>query len=121
MRTLYAFCQGDEEFDTLEALARDADAPWRLWGEAYFHAAARRLAEGDREAAEKDFTRAYRSFDGELCYTYHARLILTKMQMDHAWPAWMALSLNKRLDGLASADGQRSTSDARSGEEADSW
>ena len=119
MRTLYAFCQGDEEFAALETLAREADAPWKLWGEAYFHAAALQLAAGDREAAEESFAQAYRSFDGELRYTYHARLILTKMQTAPAWPAWMALSLNERLDGLTSADGQRSTSDARSGEEAD--
>ncbi|MCK4657920.1 MAG: protein kinase [Phycisphaerae bacterium] len=89
---LYAYCRDGGPSAELEELAEQADAPWRLWGELHFHAAAMNLADGDREGALAEFRRAYRSFDGEQRYTYHAKLIWIRMRNDPAWPAWIAVS-----------------------------
>ncbi|MCK4342211.1 MAG: protein kinase, partial [Phycisphaerae bacterium] len=91
VRMLYASCNQGKPLETLEAFAETAASPWKLWGEAHFHAAALRLTEGNREAAREGFRRAYRSFDGELHYTYHAKLIYHKMQQDSSWPSWIAV------------------------------
>ena len=92
MRTLYAYCRRGGPLTTLETLAREAESPWKLWGEASFHAAALRLSDGDRRGALEDFTRAYRSFDGEQGYTYHAKTICQKMRHNPAWPPWIEVS-----------------------------
>jgi tetratricopeptide (TPR) repeat protein len=92
VRTLYAYCGDGGSLAALEALAAEATSPWKLWGEAYFHAAARWLAQGDRMSALEGFRRAYRSFDGEQRYTYQAKLVCIKMQEDPAWPSWIAAS-----------------------------
>jgi tetratricopeptide (TPR) repeat protein len=89
LRALYAAAQTGDGLDDLEALAQQSEQPWRLWGEAYFHDAARRLAEGDRAGARSGFERAHRAFDGETQYTYHAKLILERMQADPVWPTWI--------------------------------
>ncbi len=89
LRQLYATCRTGDDLDRLETLARESDRPWRLWGEAYFHIAARRLADDDRAGAEAAFERAYRAFDSETRYTYHAKLILKKIQADPTWPDWI--------------------------------
>lgn len=94
LRALYGYCITGGSLDDLEALARRASAPWKLWGEAHFHAAALRLARGERAAALEGFIRAYRSFDGEQRYTYHAKLICRKMLENPAWPPWITVSWN---------------------------
>jgi serine/threonine protein kinase/predicted Zn-dependent protease len=92
LRTLYAYCQTGGSLDELYDLADRERAPWKLWGEAEFHAAVLLLSEGDREDAMVHLRRAYRSFDSEMRYTYHAKLLLRKMQQDPAWPGWLRLS-----------------------------
>ena len=92
VRALYAYCCEGGSVATLGALAEAVAAPRKLWGEARFHAAALRLVEGDREAALESFLYAYRSFDSELRYTYHAKLIYNKMRQDPAWPPWITAS-----------------------------
>lgn len=104
MRALYAHCRAGGHLAELEALAAEAGAPWRLWGEAQFHAAALRLSAGDRAGALVGFQRAYRCFDGERRYTYHAKLICNRMQSDPAWPGWIAASArDPRLPPTAGA------------------
>ena len=51
VQALYVHSLEEERLDELEFLADRADQPWRLWGEAHFHAAAAQLARGDRVAA----------------------------------------------------------------------
>jgi hypothetical protein len=76
-------------YDTLVTLADESDQPWKLRGEADFHFAAMRLADGDREEALRGFERAYRSYDAETRYTFHALLIYRKMLWDEHWPTWI--------------------------------
>ena len=90
VRALYDCCLGNAPFTTLEALAAEVDGPWRLSGEAHFHHGALQLARGDRTAALASFQRAYRSFDSELRYTFHAKLAYIRMEGDPSWPAWIA-------------------------------
>lgn len=90
MRALYAYCRDGGPLTGLDALAAEVASPRKLWGQAHFHAAARRLAKGDRTGALAGFRRAYRCFDGERRYTYHAKLICTRMQQDPTWPSWIA-------------------------------
>ena len=92
VRALYAYCQDAAgSLAPLETLATQVVTPWKLWGEAYFHAAAARLADGDRAGALDGFHRAYRSFDGERGYTFHARLLHGKMRANLLWPPWIAV------------------------------
>ena len=98
VRALYVYCQRGGPLTALEELAEETDSPWRLWGEAYFHASALWLAEGDRVAALAGFQRSYRSFDSEQRYTYHAKLIFNKMQEVASWPAWHGVLWNSGLD-----------------------
>lgn len=98
---LYGQCRRGDELERLETLADESTTPWRLWGEAYFHTALRRLSDGDRPGAIQAFQRAYRSFDGELRYTYDARLLLIRLQKDLAWPPWIVVSWEQTLDGRA--------------------
>ncbi|MFQ5807185.1 MAG: protein kinase [Phycisphaerae bacterium] len=96
VRALYAYCRDGGSRATLGALAEAVAAPRKLWGEADFHAAALALAEGDRTAALEGFLRAYRSFDSEERYTYHAKLIRTRMQQDPTWPSWITAPRDRR-------------------------
>ncbi len=89
LRALYAFCQRSEDRETLDALAAEADQPWKLWGESAFHAGVMHLADGDRTAALAAFEQAYRSFDGELRYTFHAKVLRNMLRSDSAWPWWI--------------------------------
>ncbi len=86
---LYAYCRDGESLDMLDALAEETDSPWKLWGEAHFHAAVRHLVDGRREAAVDEFFHAYRCFDGEEQYTYHAKLVYNKLRQDADWPPWL--------------------------------
>ena len=101
VQKLYAHCRAGGPLIALEALAEEATCPWKLWGEAHFHAAALRLAWGDRQGALEGFQRAYRSFDGELRYTYHAKLICTQMLQDPDWPSWIRASGDQIPDAPA--------------------
>ena len=89
LQLLYAHCLTGNRMAELEALAKQGERPWKLWGAAYFHDGARRLVNDDRAGARARFQQAYRAFDGELHYTYHAKLIGTRMQQDPAWPPWI--------------------------------
>ncbi|MFQ5592031.1 MAG: hypothetical protein ACE5HE_12765, partial [Phycisphaerae bacterium] len=89
VQALYGFCAGLEQFETLEQLARDADAPRKLRGEANFHAGVKALAQGMREQAINHFFNAYRSFDGATNYTFHGKILQQKLASDQHWPEWM--------------------------------
>jgi len=104
MQALVAYCQKGGSLGELDLMAAEGPAPWKLWGEAYFHAAALRLAAGDREGALEWFMHAYRSFDDEQRYTYHARLIAEKMREDRDWPPWIAVSLSAVPDTSTGPD-----------------
>ena len=107
MEALYRACLRMDSPGELESLVADTDQPWVLLAQADFHRAAQSLAAGDRETAETLLASAYRSFDGELGYTYHARLLQTKMQQNPAWPAWISVSWNRSHEGLEAAEAVR--------------
>ncbi len=88
-QALWAMVRGQKSLAELGNLAEQTDHPWRLRGEAEFHAAAMALADGDRKSALEGFERAYRSFDRAFRYTYHAEILLRKMQTDADWPPWI--------------------------------
>ncbi len=92
VRALYenALCGGRPE--TLEPLAAAVSVPWKLSGEAYFHAAALSLSAGDRATALDQLREAYRSFDNEHRYTYHGKLFYVKMRQNPSWPPWVGVS-----------------------------
>jgi tetratricopeptide (TPR) repeat protein len=101
VHALYTYCQEGGALTTLEELAGQSPTPWKLLSEAYFHAAAMRLADGDRAGALHAFQRAYRSFDGEERYTYQAKLFCVQMQKNLAWPPWIPVSYSSGPGGLA--------------------
>ncbi len=88
---LYEHCRTDGPLTPLLDLAGASRTPWRLLGEAYFHAGIRRLAEGDRAAALECFNQAHRCFDGELRYTYLGKLLMEKLRENPSWPAWLGV------------------------------
>ncbi len=91
MRALLAAAAG-ESSDAAAALIAAAPQPWRLKGEAAFHEAVRRLVTGERASALAELVAAYRTFDGEQRYTYHARLLLQRAENDGDWPRWLMVS-----------------------------
>ncbi|MBN2448669.1 MAG: tetratricopeptide repeat protein, partial [Phycisphaerae bacterium] len=99
LRVLYAHCQSGDRLDELQTLADQTDAPWKLWGEAFFHTALWDLSAGNRAACVAELRRAHRSFDGEINYTYHARLLLVKMQQNSSWPTWNGVSWDDEVPG----------------------
>ncbi|MCP4245614.1 MAG: hypothetical protein GY778_01060, partial [bacterium] len=114
LRELYSFCSGDLPRDDLLALANRAARPRDLVAELQYHATAMALARGDRAQAMRDLEAAYRSFDGEENYTYHAKVLLWKMRADPAWPPW----IQPAGDPFPSPnDNDRSTEVIESGEE----
>jgi hypothetical protein len=54
-----------------------------------FFAGLESLAQGDKIAAQARLRAAYVSFDGETNYTYPARVLLLRIQMNPDWPAWV--------------------------------
>ena len=98
VRALYALCMNEGTPDLLDQFAAEAESPWKLTGEAYFHAAAKALAEGKRNEALEGFSAAYRSFDGALDYTFHAKLLFEKLEADGDWPAWVSAVLDAAAD-----------------------
>ncbi|HNO77620.1 MAG TPA: protein kinase [Phycisphaerae bacterium] len=89
-KALMAMVRGEKTLAELVQIAEEADQPWRLRGEAEYHAAAIELARGDRKSAFEGFERAYRSFDRATRYSYHAETLLRKMEADTSWPPWIA-------------------------------
>ncbi len=90
IHSLFELVAGRRSLGQLLDLADDsAERPWRLRGEAEFHAALSRLAAGDRAAAVTGLERAWRSYDAEVRYTYHAKLLLRKLRLDPNWPPWL--------------------------------
>jgi len=81
--------RGRQTLAELGELAGGQSQPWRLTGEAEFHAAAIALASGEREAALEGFIRAWRSYDSAIRYTYHGELMARKMLADATWPNWL--------------------------------
>ncbi|UCE59033.1 MAG: protein kinase [Phycisphaerales bacterium] len=98
MRALYAFCADREEYGALEGLIASSQTPWRLQGEADFHAGAKALACSRRDEASAYFSKTYRSFDGSMNYSFHAKLIFEKLQADRDWPDWIPAANGGELE-----------------------
>ncbi len=86
---VFRFCLEGKDWESLEAYARSSDTPWACLGEAHFHAGVLSLAHGDRKKALEHFGRAYRSYDNEERYTFHAKMILNRMKQNPTWPEWI--------------------------------
>ncbi|MFH1109776.1 MAG: protein kinase, partial [Planctomycetota bacterium] len=86
---LYAYCLGEAQFGELLALAEGLPSARKLLGEAYFHAGAKALGEGNRELAFTHFVGAYQSFDGEQAYAFHGKAVWEKMRAEPGWPPWL--------------------------------
>ena len=104
VRALYAHCISGDGLAELETLAGAVESPWKLWGEARFHDAVLLLAQGLRQPAAEQFEGAYRSFDNEQRYTYHARVICGRLQQDASWPAWISVSYSGLESVLVSGE-----------------
>ena len=89
MRTLYDYSRGEGGLEGLLSLANSASTPRKLVAEAHFHAAIKAWSTGNREEVVRRLGKAYHSFDSELRYTFHARIIHEKMLNEPNWPAWM--------------------------------
>lgn len=89
LNALFAFCVGEQRLEDLLLVAREAGSARGLIAEAYFHAGAKALAEGDADQALGHFGNSYRTYDGEQAYTFHAKTIWQVMQQDPLWPLWL--------------------------------
>lgn len=89
MRALYEYALGEGSLEGLLSLADSASTPRKLLAEAHFHAAIKALSIGDRGEVLRRLGKAYHSFDSELRYTFHARIIHEKMLNEPDWPVWM--------------------------------
>ncbi len=89
MEAMWDLAAGTHELADVLVLADQSSEPRRLRGEAFFHAALAALGEGRRDDARRWLTDAYRCFDGELRYTFHARTLLVKVQGGPNWPPWL--------------------------------
>ena len=87
--SLWQLVYGDNTYDELMTLVTDDSFQWKMRGEADFHAAAASLAVGDRKTALEYLWKAFRSFDSEQAYTFHAKILLEKMERDSGWPGWI--------------------------------
>lgn len=88
IRALYQLCAGERTLEDLLNLAETADSPRKLRAEVLFHAGVLALANGDRGSAMAHLNEAYLSFDGELGYTFHAKILCDKLRSDPLWPTW---------------------------------
>ena len=104
VRALYAQIEDAGPDKELLQLADLSENPWRLRGEADFHEAVLLLSKGDRDIALAKLREAFRSFDSELRYTYHAKLLLGKMRRDPSWPEWIT---DQTAESLSPAAAQR--------------
>jgi tetratricopeptide (TPR) repeat protein len=89
MHVAYALCRGQTPFSSLEALAPAQNADRTLWAVPQFLAAARALGAGDRKEALAHFQACEATFDWD-DYCYAARVFVRKMELDPAWPPWIA-------------------------------
>ncbi len=89
VEALWDCAAGGRDRAALLALADQAAEPQRLRAEGHFHLAIQALAEGRRDDAVSGLMQAYRCFDGELRFTFHARTLLVKLQNQPDWPAWL--------------------------------
>lgn len=87
---LYRFCNNQESLGALLEAASASELSWKLLAEAHFHAAAMALATGRRHRALEHFGEAYRSFDSQMRYTFHSKLIFERMRMEPEWPPWIS-------------------------------
>ena len=90
IQSLYELSLGNITMVDALAVADQASEPRKLRAEAFLHAALAALGSADREAAKMMLVQAVNCFDSETRYTYHARALLTRMQMDPQWPNWLA-------------------------------
>lgn len=89
IRALSAFSADRMTLDQLEAIAAASPKPWKLMGEAWFHAGLKSLAAGDRAAAVTALQQSYQSFDSALDFSFHSRILLVKLAADPQWPKWI--------------------------------
>lgn len=117
---LYDLVSGRRTLASLEESALDAAEPWRLWAEAYFHAAALAQARGDEASAMELLEQSYRSFDGEQRFSYRAAILLRKTPTSGAGlaPTWLYWNLSAK--GFSRPIGQRAALPVFRGEEGNS-
>jgi len=87
---LFECSGGRRDPEEMLEMADATSEPRKLRAEVYFHVAMKSLAEGRRPEAVEGLEQAYRAFDGELRYTYHAKVLLGKLQVEPDWPPWLA-------------------------------
>jgi len=87
--SLFGFVAGELSFDRLAEIAPVGTSARRILGEAHYHAGAMALSAGDRTRAKDHFRRAYHAFDGSMGYTFHAEVLLRKLENDDTWPPWV--------------------------------
>jgi len=87
---LFDCSSGQNEIDELLALADSVVEPGKLRAEAHFHVALKALGDGRRDEAVRRLTDAYRCFDNEMRYTFHAKTLLKKLERDLGWPSWLS-------------------------------
>ncbi len=80
---------GELALDELMEMADQSEKPWVQRGEACFHAAVLAIENGQKSQAKSLLDRSYRSFDGALGYTFHAKAILERMESGESWPSWL--------------------------------
>ena len=85
MSTLYDYATDGASFGAVLDQANKTSDPPKLLGEAHFHAAALKLADGDRAGAAEELEQAYRAFDDERRFTYHARILWDRMAHKPRW------------------------------------
>ncbi len=89
LRALWSYSADRMTLDELEAIAAESPRPWKLMGEAWFHAGLKSLAAGDRAAATAALQQSYQSFDSALDFSFHSRILLVKLAADPQWPMWI--------------------------------
>jgi len=90
LQTLTQYLRGQVEWETVVATSRTGvelsdDSRLRMAGAWYFRGV-RELAEGRRESALFSLAEAHRHYDNEN-YSYLAKCLLVKLQLDPDWPA----------------------------------
>ncbi len=89
LRALCALSHGEIELADAVAVNESAESPRGYRAEALFHTAVEALASGDRTTALDLLTKAQECYDGELGYTYHAKVIRERMRGLPDWPRWV--------------------------------
>ncbi|MCB9850887.1 MAG: protein kinase [Phycisphaerales bacterium] len=86
---LYRMTAGEITLEETQAMALQTPQPWRLTGEAQFHAGAMALVASDRATARERFKNAWHAYDDQLRYTYFGELLARRMAQDAEWPSWI--------------------------------